>query len=396
MRLPASRPLIAMVVSCGLALTAVGVGFGFAKLNADNNLTPVQSDGTVTVTLPSGQDLLYVGLLGEHSPPPFGPSQVQIVQVSSGRTITTKYDPTHDHNSPDGIGSLGLISFVIPTAGRYRVTINGPRGLRIWAGTSPGTTVRQLVPWLVTSGLGLAVLGLGIASAVTRSRGRRTIVLRASAPHGSTSQFQQLPHGRVVSWVRQRPIFKQPCELVSPLSPDEVSRRLTVNLASGIGGVFVGLSSRGKRRGRIDGDQFRIRARSGIHNSATFEFEGRIEPRGTGSRLTGRVGPNGFVPVFLFLWFGLLSVFELLFIIFALDPKSTTPPFDPLLALFPLAMMAFGFFVVVVIVAQARFAWRSTEAWLTELLAATKPDGQLSRTSNQDEEDEFRSMFRNE
>jgi hypothetical protein len=173
--------------------------------------------------------------------------------------------------------------------------------------------------------------------------------------------------------VRRWPIFKQPYQLESDLPPDEVARRLTDNLASGLGGAFVWLSGTRKRQGRVWGDRFWMRARPGIHNTSTFQFEGRIEHLGTGSRLVGQVGPSGSTPVFLLIWFGMLSFFEVFFIIFALDPHSTTPPFPPQMVLFPLGMGAFGVVVVVVTIAVAKITWRATELWLMKLVSGRKP-----------------------
>lgn len=165
-----SRATVATLLASGLVVLAVGAGFGFAKLVADESLVRVDSSGTSVVTLPSGQDLLYVGLLGEHAPRPFGPGQVHIVQLSTGRVIRSRFDPSLDRNSPDGVASLGLISFVIPQPGSFRVTIDGPRRLSVWAGTSPGTTVRQLAPWMVVTGLGLSSLVLGVVGVMVRRR----------------------------------------------------------------------------------------------------------------------------------------------------------------------------------------------------------------------------------
>jgi hypothetical protein len=170
-----------LALGCGIILTVVASVFGTARLIADNQLVPVDSDASVTVLLPSGQDLLYVALLGEDAPRPFGPSQVQIVDLATGTSIPTTYDRSLDHNSPDGVASLGLISFNIPSTAEYRVRIHGPRGLRIWAGTSPGTTVRHLIPWGATAGLGLLLLCLGVVGVVTRSRRRRAAIALSMA-----------------------------------------------------------------------------------------------------------------------------------------------------------------------------------------------------------------------
>lgn len=171
--LSGSRPLLTSIAACGLVLAGAGVGFGFQRLVNELDLKPLRSDGSVTVTLPGGQDLIYVGSLGERAPRPFGPSDVRIVDVATGKTVPSRFDPSVDENSPDDIGSLGLISFVIPVSGRYRVTIHGPSGLRVWAGTSPGTNVRDLVPWFVTTGVGVALIALFVFGATERRRERR-------------------------------------------------------------------------------------------------------------------------------------------------------------------------------------------------------------------------------
>lgn len=166
--------------------------------------------------------------------------------------------------------------------------------------------------------------------------------------------------------------------------------------------MFVGLSMRDKRRGKVDGSWITIRARSWIRNSATFEFHGRIEPLGAGSKLVGDVGPRAFVPAFVAVWFGLLSVFQVFFVIMALDPASTTPRFDPLYALFPFGIGVAGLLIFATITAQAALAWRSTDAWLRNLLSATRLDpiessqGVTHRDERAQAEEEFRSMYRDD
>jgi hypothetical protein len=47
-----------LALVCGVVLTVVAAVFGIARLITDNQLVPVDSDASVTVQLPSGQDLL--------------------------------------------------------------------------------------------------------------------------------------------------------------------------------------------------------------------------------------------------------------------------------------------------------------------------------------------------
>jgi hypothetical protein len=125
--------------------------------------------------------------------------------------------------------------------------------------------------------------------------------------------------------------------------------------------------------GRIVGDRFLIRRRFNFYayNTADFEFVGQVQDRGTGSVLSGLVGPNELQPVIMGAFLALTGFFELMFCILALDPKSTTPPFSPVLTLIPLGMAAFGILLFVIIVSAARSRWRSTETWLMDLVSAS-------------------------
>jgi hypothetical protein len=169
------------------------------------------------------------------------------------------------------------------------------------------------------------------------------------------------------------PLLKHPVELESPLPPAEVAQALSDNLARGVGSFVMGSTS---PRGRVDGDRFMIRANNPYlsHNTASYEYSGQIVPDGNGSRLVGQAGPNGSQPAIVVSWFGLLVLFEFFFILFAIDPNSTSPPFPRFMVLVPLGFAVFGIALVAGITAHAKAGWRATEEWLVQLLSARRPD----------------------
>jgi hypothetical protein len=155
--------------------------------------------------------------------------------------------------------------------------------------------------------------------------------------------------------------------LQGDLSSDEVIRRLSEQLPAKSGSLLT------RGNGTIIGNRFTIRRRFNPfwYNTADFEFVGQVQDNATGSILTGRLGPNESQPIFMGCWIAFMGFGELFFCIDALNPKWTTPPFNPLLTLFPLGLGAFGIVVVCVAVGAARARWKSTEAWLMDLVSAT-------------------------
>ena len=176
-RLARSRALIAWLLVTGLWLAGIGGTVSAIRSNdyqyRDARLV---SNGTAIVTLPGGDDVIFVGNLEEFARPPFDPSQVTVIEVGTGARVPTRWDPSSDHNSPDGIPSLGLISFTAPKSTRFRITVAGPKGLELFVTRDPGAEARLLAGWIALLACGLGVLLFGFVCLVIRVSWRYRVV----------------------------------------------------------------------------------------------------------------------------------------------------------------------------------------------------------------------------
>ena len=151
-----------------------------------NMAAELSSSGTRTVQLPGGDDVIFVGLLGEGVPAPFGPTQVTVVDLRTGAPVPTRWDPSSDHLSPHDVPSLGLISFVAPAQGRYRISVDGPKGLDLVVVRNEGAEVRLLAGWIAMLAVGVVAAVLGAVGAVRRRYWHRRVVARPDAAPPST------------------------------------------------------------------------------------------------------------------------------------------------------------------------------------------------------------------
>jgi len=99
-----------------------------------------------------------------------------VVAIGTRTRVPTRWDPSSDHNSPDGIASLGLISFTAPRNGRYRITVTGPRGLTLFVARNPGAEARLLAGWIALLIVGLGILVFGIVCFMIRVSWRYRVV----------------------------------------------------------------------------------------------------------------------------------------------------------------------------------------------------------------------------
>ena len=176
-RLARSRSLIVWLLVTGAGLAAVGGTVSVLRSNDyQYREARLVSDGTTTVTLPGGDDVIFVGNLLESAMPPFDPAQVIVVAIGTRTRVPTRWDPSSDHNSPDGIASLGLISFTAPRNGRYRITVTGPRGLTLFVARNPGAEARLLAGWIALLIVGLGILVFGIVCFMIRVSWRYRVV----------------------------------------------------------------------------------------------------------------------------------------------------------------------------------------------------------------------------
>jgi hypothetical protein len=181
-RLGRSRALIAWLLLSGLAFAVVGGTVAIVRFNNYGD-TRLNSHGTSTVTLPGGDDVIFVGDLSRGTTPPFDPAQVRVIEVATGRRVATRWDPSSDHNSPYDVPSIGLISFTAPAAGRYRITIDGPRGELLTVARSPGAEARLVAGWIAFGVVGIGILLFGAICLVVRISWRyRTVRAEGARP----------------------------------------------------------------------------------------------------------------------------------------------------------------------------------------------------------------------
>ncbi len=177
-RLARSRALLVWLLVAGPALGGIGGLVTVVQLDA-YGVTRLASHGTSIVSLPRGDDVIFVGYLGESAAAPFDPAQVTVIELRTGSRVKVRWDLSADHNSPDAIPSLGLVAFDAPRDGRYRMTVDGPRGLHLFVGRSPGAEARFLVPWIALLALGMALTAVGLVGLVVRLSWRYRVVRRA-------------------------------------------------------------------------------------------------------------------------------------------------------------------------------------------------------------------------
>ena len=176
-RLGRSRGLIAWLLVSGLAIAAIGGTVSVRRLNDyQYGESRLASDGTSTVSLPGGDNVIFVGNLPVSARPPFGPAQVVVIEVRNGLRVSTRWDPSTDHNSPDGVPSLGVISFTTPKSGRYRITISGPSGEKLFVARSPGAEARLVAGWIALLVVGIGILLLGTICVIVRVSWRYRVV----------------------------------------------------------------------------------------------------------------------------------------------------------------------------------------------------------------------------
>jgi len=189
-RLARSRSMIAWLLVTGAALGAIGGTVTVVRGNAYQYDEPrLVSNGSTTVPLPGGDDVIFVGNLLEGASPPFSPSQVTIVSIRTGARVAARWDPSTDHNSPDAIPSLGVISFTAPTSGEYRITIAGPPGVPLFVSRSPGAEARLLAGWIALWVAGAAVALFGVVCLLIRVSWRYRTVSRPAGPPRTIEQW---------------------------------------------------------------------------------------------------------------------------------------------------------------------------------------------------------------
>lgn len=156
-------------------------------------------------------------------------------------------------------------------------------------------------------------------------------------------------------------LARTPVELVSPLSRDEVLRRLTEAIDSEW--VFGGSKP---VVGRVAADGLRLRLRIGYRNSfQTFLF-GEVKDDGRGSRINARAGMHPFAAAFMALWITAVAVLALAAVSAMLGSGEDFSA-QGLVWLAPLAMVAFGFGLV----AMGRWLARNERAKLVAFLETT-------------------------
>lgn len=185
-----SRAFIAWLLVTGLALIAVGGGTLVERVNAyENHEARLPSHGSTTVRLPGGDDVIFVGHLLESGPLPFGPAQVTVTEVRTGAPVHAFLDPSNDHNSPNEIPSLGLISFDAPAAGAYRITIDGPKGLTLFVARSPGNEARLVAAWVVMLVIGVGIAITGLVALLIRINWRYRVVRSQTKSPGTIEEW---------------------------------------------------------------------------------------------------------------------------------------------------------------------------------------------------------------
>lgn len=164
--------------------------------------------------------------------------------------------------------------------------------------------------------------------------------------------------------VRLGAIMPRRHDLISPLSPDEVSRHLKATVAS----EWTFFSDK-PFRGKVDERSFRIRKNIGYRNSFQTHLYGTLHVEGGQTRVKCTARMRTFVMVFMTVWFGLLFgisgpwFFEGASA--ALAGRLADVP--PLLLAIPATMLVFG----IALVFFGRWLARNEEAELLSFLEET-------------------------
>jgi len=125
--------------------------------------------------------------------------------------------------------------------------------------------------------------------------------------------------------------------LISPLRPDECSRRMSLQIDPPI-------SLRGSRPvyGRVRENTFWIEKRIGYRNSFKTRLRANLEPApGGGTRITCKAGMTPITLVFMYVWFGMVIVGTIV----AFATRSNAAPALPMFLLFGGALIALGRYI---------------------------------------------------
>lgn len=185
-----SPVLLGWLFVLGLSLAVSGATVTAVRLHAYlDDAAQLSSSGTRIVQLPGGDDVIFVGERDQSDAQPFGPAQVSVIDERTGASVPTRWDPSTDELSPRGEASRGLVSFVAPTAGPYRISIDGPRGLAVVVVRNEGSEARLVASWVATLVVGLAVVVAALVGAISRWRWRARARRVAATPTKSVEEW---------------------------------------------------------------------------------------------------------------------------------------------------------------------------------------------------------------
>jgi hypothetical protein len=161
---------------------------------------------------------------------------------------------------------------------------------------------------------------------------------------------------------------RQPFAASSPLPLETVVDRLNQNLTkeTNFSRGYIG------KVGPVEGSQswpVRLSYRGATYSSWRYIFKGNIQADGSGTKLTGTLGPIEFVYAFSLFWLVGVTLFFVSGVIGLISDVATGHGWAYLpLVLVPLVMIV-GFFAITgVATRSAHSDWNRMETWLTELL----------------------------
>jgi hypothetical protein len=183
------------VLIVGVTLSASGASVVAVRYHDYlDTAAELASSGTRTVQLPGGDDVIFVGERGQADRRPFAPGQVVVVEVRDGADVPVRWDQSSDDLSPRGMPSHGLLSFIAPSAGSYRITIDGPKGLFVTVVRNEGAEARLLAGWIALLAVGLVLVALAVGG-LLQGRRRRTRTSRSG---------EERPH-TIKEWIARTP-----------------------------------------------------------------------------------------------------------------------------------------------------------------------------------------------
>jgi hypothetical protein len=176
----------------------------------------------------------------------------------------------------------------------------------------------------------------------------------------------------VKRWIQKR-LLRRPYRLWSPLSPDWVAMRLTNNFDQG--NRLFWQRPEAPCRGRVDGWSVHLSAPPSLgKNPGRIYFAGDIATGGSGSWLTGSIGPNQLWTVFSIVGLGGTGLLLILAVVSVVSTAIAGHPGSWSLLLITMAIFTAMSLYLELVYRISASEWQAEDLWLRQLLQVPNDD----------------------